>query len=218
MKKEKTVINQRNNCSPSIDQMRMSFSSIFMKKLIDHIQMYGDLNEQQLNFITNKASCSSILKDEYFSEVGKVPKQVAFLLEGVFRLSYYNDKGAEITNYFIDGNQFVVDYEKFEAKLPATENLQAVTDCELLLFSKNDWDEICATIDGWPKIADKMYRKCLLDTIEKRSPLVSEDATTRYLLFLKKFPHLANRIPLSYIASYLGITQQSFSRIRKNVR
>jgi hypothetical protein len=48
--------------------------------------------------------------------------------------------------------------------------------------------------------------------------LVSEDATTRYLLFLKKFPALANRVPLAYIASYLGITQQSFSRIRRNIQ
>jgi hypothetical protein len=71
---------------------------------------------------------------------------------------------------------------------------------------------------GWDKIADRMYRKFLIETIEKRSPLVSEDATTRYLLFLKKFPSLANRVPLSYIASYLGITQQSFSRIRRNIQ
>lgn len=82
-----------------------------------------------------------------------------------------------------------------------------------------DWNkQISNTIVGWDKIADKMYRKYLIETIEKRSPLVSEDATTRYLLFFEKFPSLANRIPLSYIASYLGITQQSFSRIRKNIR
>lgn len=215
MRKDEIVINEGDSCSLPIEHRRMG---VFIKKLIDHIQRFGNLNEQQLNFIINKTSYFLILKDDYFSEVGKVPKQVAFLLDGVFRISYYNDKGEEITNYFIDGNQFVVDYEKFEAKSRATENLQAVTDCELLLFSKDDWDEICATIDGWLRIADKMYRKCLLDTIEKRSPLVSEDATTRYSLFLKKFPHLTNRIPLSYIASYLGITQQSFSRIRKNVR
>jgi hypothetical protein len=74
--------------------------------------------------------------------------------------------------------------------------LQAVTDCELLVFSRKDWDEILNSIVGWDKIAERMYRKCLIETIEKRSPLVSEDATTRYLLFLKKFPALANRVPL----------------------
>jgi len=57
-----------------------------------------------------------------------------------------------------------------------------------------------------------------MDAMDRRSPLVSEDATTRYLSFLEKYPMLINRIPLSYIASYLGITQQSLSRIRKNIR
>ena len=189
-----------------------------MKELTDFILMFGNLNKQQIDYIASKAIRFTLPKDEYFSKAGKIPMQVAFVLDGIFRLSYYNNTGEEVTNYFIDGNQFVVDYENFEAGLPSTDNLQAVIDCKLLIFSKRDWDEISNTIVDWDKIADKMYRKCLIETIEKRSPLVSEDATTRYLLFLKKFPSLANRIPLSYIASYLGITQQSFSRIRKNIR
>ncbi len=189
-----------------------------MKELIDFILTFGDLNKQQLDFIASKATRLTLPKDSYFSEAGKIPMEVAFLIDGIFRLSYYNDKGEEITNYFIDGNQFIADYEKFEANAPASEYLQAIVDCELLIFSKKDWYEISNTVIGWDNIADKMYRKCLLETIEKRSPLVSEDATTRYLLFLEKFPSLANRVPLSYIASFLGITQQSFSRIRKNIK
>ncbi len=188
-----------------------------MKKLTDFILQFGNLSKQQTDFIASKGTELELRKDEYFSEAGKIPRQVAFILEGIFRLAYYNEKGEEITNYFIDGNQFLADYENFEKNLPSSDNLQAVIDCKLLVFSKKDWEEISNTIVGWDKIADKAYRKCLIETIEKRSPLVSEDATTRYLLFLEKFPTLANRVPLSYIASYLGITQQSFSRIRKNI-
>jgi hypothetical protein len=88
----------------------------------------------------------------------------------------------------------------------------------MLIFSKKDWSDISNAIAGWEKIETQIIRKCLMDTIERRSPLVSEDATTRYLSFIEKFPILVNRIPLSYIASYLGITQQSLSRIRKNIR
>jgi hypothetical protein len=60
--------------------------------------------------------------------------------------------------------------------------------------------------------------RALVRKVERINPLVSEDATTHYLEFLENYPGLANRIPLSYIASYLGITQQSLSRIRKNLR
>jgi hypothetical protein len=56
-----------------------------------------------------------------------------------------------------------------------------------------------------------------MEKVNRISPMLAEDATTRYLNFLKQFPELANRIPLSLLASYLGITQSSLSRIRKNI-
>ncbi|EDM34424.1 hypothetical protein PBAL39_19075 [Pedobacter sp. BAL39] len=189
-----------------------------MKAFTDYILQFGNLNEQQIDFILSKATRLELHKDEYFSEAGKVPKQVGFVLEGIFRFCYYNNKGEEITNYFIEDNSFVTDYQKFEIQAVASEYVQAVTNCKMLVFSKKDWDDISNTIVGWDKIEVKMVRKCLMETIERRSPLVSEDATTRYLSFIEKFPTLVNRIPLSYIASYLGITQQSLSRIRKNIR
>lgn len=188
-----------------------------MKKLIDYILKFGKLNKQQTDFIVSKATTLTLPKDEYFLEAGKIPNQIAFVLDGVLRFSYHNSKGEEITNFFIDGNQFVTDYQKFNANVTASEYLQAVSDCKLLIFSKKDWDEILNTIVGWDKIVEKMYKKYLLETIEKRSILVSGDATTRYLLFMEKYPTLVNQIPLSYIASYLEITERSLSEIRKNV-
>nr|WP_198530129.1 hypothetical protein [Flavobacterium sp. Root935] len=97
---------------------------------------------------------------------------MTFLLDGVFRLSCYNDKGEEITNYLIYDNQFFADYEKLEVDVPAFEYLQAVVDCELLISSKKDWYEISNTIIGLDKMYEKMYSKCPLPTIEKRRPLV----------------------------------------------
>jgi len=189
-----------------------------MKEFIDYILQFGDLNRQQIDLITSKAIRLNLRKDEYFSEAGKIPKQVGFILKGVVRFCYYNNKGQEITHHFVDENNFVSDQQKFEAQIIASDYIEAVTDCELLVFSKKDWDEIGNTIVGWDAITGLIVKNCLLKTIERRSPLVSEDATTRYLTFMEKFPLLVNRIPLSYIASYLGITQQSLSRIRKSIR
>lgn len=189
-----------------------------MKEFIDYILQFGDLNIQQIDLITSKATRLNLRKDEYFSEAGKIPKQVGFILKGVVRFCYYNNKGQEITHHFVDENNFVSDQQKFEAQIIASDYIEAVTDCELLVFSKKDWDEIGNTIVGWDAITGLIVKNCLLKTIERRSPLVSEDATTRYLTFMEKFPLLVNRIPLSYIASYLGINQQSLSRIRKSIR
>ena len=190
----------------------------FMKEFIDYILQFGHLNKQQIDLITSKATELDLRKDEYFSEAGKIPRQVGFILEGVVRFCYYNNKGQEITHHFIDELNFVSDQQKFEAQIIASDYIEAVTDCKLLVFSKKDWDDIGSTIVGWDAITNKILKNCLLKTIERRSPLVSEDATTRYLSFIEMFPNLVNRIPLSYVASYLGITQQSLSRIRKNIR
>lgn len=188
-----------------------------MEKLIEYLLQFGNLNQQQINLIKSKATEIELHKNEYLSEAGKVPKQVGFVLEGIFRFCYYNNKGEEISDYFIDENHFVTDYQVFESNMAASEYTQAVTECRLLVFYKQDWEDLKNTIIGWDKIIVKIVQKCLLEKIDRRSPLVSEDATTRYLSFLQKFPQLANRIPLSYIASYLGITPQSLSRIRKNI-
>jgi CRP-like cAMP-binding protein len=189
-----------------------------MKEFIDHMLRFANLNKQQIDFLLSKATSLELRKGEYFSEAGKIPRQLGFVVEGVFRFCYYNNKGEEITNAFADENNFVTDYPKFESSVPAAEYVQAITDCKLIVFSKKDWDEISDTILDWDRVAAKVYQKCLVEVIDKRSSLVSEDATTRYLSFIEKSPRLANRIPLSYIASYLGITQQSLSRIRKNIR
>jgi CRP-like cAMP-binding protein len=189
-----------------------------MEEFVNYVLQFGNLNKQQIDFITGKAKKLELKKEEYFSEAGKVPRYVGFILKGVVRFCYYNNKGEEITHSFIEENNFVSDQQRFEAQVVASEYIQAVTDCEFLIFSKKDWDEIGNTVVGWDAITGLILKNCLLKTIERRSPLVSEDATTRYLSFIEQFPGLLNRVPLSQIASYLGITQQSLSRIRKNIR
>lgn len=189
-----------------------------MDRFIEYILQFGRLNKQQIELVKSKASPISLAKDEYFSEAGKIPRHVGFVLEGIFRFCYYNNKGEEITDYFIDEDHFVTDYQNFEANMAASQYVQAVTDCTLLVFSKQDWEELLNTIVDWDRMVVKIVQKCLVEKIERRSPLVAEDATTRYLSFIQKFPNLANRVPLSFIASYIGVTQQSLSRIRKNIR
>lgn len=189
-----------------------------MEKVINYLLQYGHLNAQQIDLISSKAKELTLVKEDYFSEAGKIAKQVGFMLDGVLRVCYYDNQGVEITKYFIEENHFVVDLDSFDNLIPSSEYVQAVTDCALIVFSKKDWQEISNTIVGWDAIVNKIVKKSLMLKIERRSPLVSEDATARYLSFMEKYPHLINRIPLSHLASYLGITQSSLSRIRKGIR
>jgi CRP-like cAMP-binding protein len=163
-----------------------------MEALIKYILQFGNLNQQQIDLITSKATEQEIKKDDYFSEAGKIARRVGFVLDGIVRVCYYNNKGEEITKYFIEENNLVVDLESFNNEIASTAYVQAVTDCRLIVFSKKDWQELLNTIVGWDAVV--------------------------HLRFLEIYPTVVNRIPLSFIASYLGVTQSSLSRIRKNIR
>jgi len=189
-----------------------------MEELINYILQFGHLNQQQIDLVKKKTTILDLQQGEYFSEAGKIARQVGFILEGVIRVCYYDNKGEEVTKYFMDENNFVVDLNSFDNSIPTSEYIQAVTNCRLIVFSRANWNDLSSTIIGWDAIIAKITSKALLQKIQRISPLISEDATTRYLTFLEKYPKIANRIPLSYLASYLGITQSSLSRIRKNIR
>ena len=189
-----------------------------MNALINYLLQFGNLNQQQIDLIMNKAVLREIRKDEYFHEAGRIPREVIFLTEGIMRVCYYNNKGDEITKYFIDENNFLADINSYNQEIPSTEYIQAVTACTYFVLTKSAMKELSMTIIEWDNIIAKITAKGLADKVNKISPMMAENAKERYLSFLEKFPGLANRIPLSYLASYLGITQSSLSRIRKNIR
>lgn len=189
-----------------------------MEELIEYILKFGSLNQQQIELISSKTAELELRKDEYYLEAGKIARQFGFILDGVARVCYYNNKGEEITKYFIEEKNILVDLNSFDNEIPSTAYVQAVTDCRVIVFSKKDWQELLNTIVGWDNIVHKITSKALLQKVERISPLVAQDATTRYVKFMEIYPTVANRIPLSYIASYLGVTQSSLSRIRKNIR
>lgn len=188
-----------------------------MKELIEYILQFGNLNKQKIDLVLSKTEELHLQKDAYFSEAGHVPRRVGFVVEGVMRGCYYNNKGEEITRCFISENSLVVDYVHFEAGTASSEYLQACTDCTLVVFPKQHWDELSQIIVGWDNIKAKMVQICLYQK-SRKGPVISHDATTRYLEFMGNYPSLVNRVPLAYIASYIGVTQQSLSRIRKNIR
>lgn len=187
-----------------------------MDALINYLLQFGELTPTQIELVKSKAKAVTLKKNCYFSEAGKVAHQVAYVVEGVLRVSYYNQEGQELTKYFIDENNFAVDLASYSSQTPSTEYIQAVTHCKLVVLSRDAFKELSAEIAGWDVIIKNLTAKSLLDKVNRISPMLAEDAKSRYLNFLEKFPHVANRVPLSMLASYLGITQSSLSRIRRN--
>jgi CRP-like cAMP-binding protein len=189
-----------------------------VKALINYLLQFAPLNQPQIDLVESKGVFRELKKDEYFQEAGKIPREVGFLTEGIVRICYYNNKGDEITKYFIDENNLIVDINSYQQHIPSSGYIQAITDCKFVVFSTAAMEELSNTILIWDDLITKILNKALIEKVNKISPMIAEDATERYQNFITQFPTLANRIPLSYLASYLGITQSSLSRIRKNIR
>lgn len=189
-----------------------------MENLINYLLQFGQLDRQQTELIKSKATPVVLKKGDYFSEAGKIARQVAFVNSGILRVCYYNNKGVEITRYFIDENNFAVDLNSFTYQIPSSEYVQAVTDCQIFVFSAEELKDLSNTISAWNDIISQITARSLIEKVNRISPMLAENAKDRYLSFLERFPQVANRIPLSLLASYLGITQSSLSRIRKTIR
>lgn len=188
-----------------------------MNKFIEYILQFGNLNSQQIDLIQHNCSEIDLPKDTLYWEAGKTVRHIGFLTEGVIRVYFYNHKGEEITRYFIDENHLILAGPNNDELYIPSEYLSTATNCKMVVFTQQQWKDIADTIAGWEIIIHKIITKHHNEKVARRSELISQDATTRYLDFIQKFPGIINRIPLSFVASYLGITQSSLSRIRKNI-
>lgn len=188
-----------------------------MEKFINYLQQYGPLTPQQVDLIQAHIKIVKLEKEDYFSEAGKIARRVSFVLEGILRVCYYNKDGEEITRYFVDENNFAVDLNSFQNQIPSSEYIQAIVPTTLLVFEKESLVTLSNTIIIWDTLMNKIISKALMEKVNRISPMIAEDAKTRYLNFQERFPTLVNRIPLNYLASYIGITKHSLSRIRKEI-
>ncbi len=185
-----------------------------MEKFIQHILGFGGFSHYDIDFIRERATVVTYDKGSYFVDAGRVFQNVGFIMNGIMRVCFYDKEGEEITKIFLEEEHLLIN----TYNAPSSEYIQAVTKCELLLFSLSQWNEIVKSINGWETFTQKLISRTLTQKLERISPLISQDAKTRYVEFMQKYPMLVNRIPLVYIASYLGVAPQSLSRIRRQIR
>ena len=141
-----------------------------------------------------------------------------FIGKGVLRIVVINEAGNEVTHFFLKENQFCSILNSFNNQVIAHESIQAACDAEVLAISRAALDKLYNQLPYLKLLITQVTQQALLDKIAIRTAYLGQDSTTRYKMFMMRQPEIALRVPLSDIASYLGITPQSLSRIRKNIR
>lgn len=219
-----SFINKRLCCQMTIVFTVHFYTFIFpqlwvktMKELFNYIKKFGLLNEQDELLIAEGIQEVSVRKGEVFVEAGKVSQKIAFVKEGVFRSLYYNKQGDDFTRYFIYEGRFIGDFQGFTDQLPAHEYIEAITDAVLLVIDLRHFKTLEEKITIWPVLFARIHGFVAENKLKVASIMLNQDAKARYTHFLNHYPGLANRVPQSMLASYLGVTPSSLSRIRRNI-
>jgi CRP-like cAMP-binding protein len=127
----------------------------------------------------------------------------------------YDTNGNEITTNFYSGNQVVFEVSSFFNRSPSKENIQCLTDCEGWCITYEQLNALFHTLPDFREFGRSVLVKGFASLKTRMLSMITETAEERYAQLLKSDPEIFQRAPLKYIASYLGITDTSLSRIRK---
>ena len=188
-----------------------------MSALTEYMSQLVDLTDDEKVIIENAFATQSISKGELWIKEGKVCDQVAYVVSGKMRHYYTDDNGNEVTCYFALPDHFTSSFTSFLTNTPTNENAAALEETVLRVISKNDLENLSEQV---PKI--QIFRRIIAENLfimmEKRiSMLQSKSAQARYEDMLKENPDVLLQVPLIYTASFLGITPQHLSRLRKEL-
>ena len=185
--------------------------------LKSYLTSFDILTSDEIEEFVKHAMHKPVRKSEYFIKEGETCKRVAFVLSGTFRSYYISDKNEEITYCITFPNNLMTAYSSFLTSLPTLENIQAITDTELLVIPKSKIEALADHSQNWTLFLKAIAEQQYIELEKRIFQLQRSDAAKRYSDLLRDQPEYIRKIPLQYIASYLGITQRHLSRIRKSL-
>ena len=187
-----------------------------MDSLFSKIDGIHNLKEEAREAFSSRCKRRELKKGELLQREGETCKNLYFLEQGAIRGFYHLDD-KEITHWFAFENDFVTSFHSFITVQPSVENLDAIEDCVLWSMSKQAINELFDEFPSIERLMRKAYEKYYIRLEERYVNSQFKTATRRYQDLLETNSHILQRVPLGYIASYLGISQETLSRIRAKV-
>jgi CRP-like cAMP-binding protein len=183
---------------------------------IDIFRQFTDFNDSELEIIMPYFEMRKFKKKAILLDIGKVSNEVFYIIKGCIRL-YCEKDGEELSTYFFTENMFAGSYDSFLSRRPSKVAIETLEECEVLVLSHEAQEKL---YDIFPKM-NEFIRKA----IEQRFVLLHDlfisyilnSPKERYLMLQKDRPELLQRIPQHQIASFLGVTRVSLSRIRNRI-
>lgn len=186
-------------------------------KLISYLKLYHQISAAEEQYIVKAFNPKMFKEGEALSQPGSISKELFFIVDGVLRIVIRNEKGNEVTHYFLKENQFCTILNSFHKQIPAEEYIQAACNCEVLGISRTALLKLYEQVPNLKTLIDQITQQALIDKINIRNAYLGQDSANRYRLFVARQADIALRVSLTDVASYLGITPQSLSRIRRQI-
>lgn len=172
------------------------------------------LTPEQVEYIRSLAVIKKLRKKQYLLQEGDVWKYDAFVVKGCLRTYSTDEKGNEYIMGFSIENWWTGERESLLSGEPTRFNIDAVEDSAIVLFTHDNFELICGEIPAFKDMVNTILQRSFIAAQNRIQGALSNTAEEKYLAFLKKYPGFASRIPQSMIASYLGMTPGTLSRIR----
>jgi CRP-like cAMP-binding protein len=187
-----------------------------IQPLISVLNHFHPLEDKVIQYFNKNVSPVSVKRGDMLLEAGDRCNHIYFIKQGVLRGFMYEGK-KEITTWLSSENELVTSIFSFGFELPAIENIEAIENCDLLSIPNEAVDTVYKKYPGFNITGRKLLEEYYRDA-EKRAFIARlSSAETKYTFFLENYSHLSNRVQLGYIASFLGITLETLSRVRKRL-
>lgn len=188
-----------------------------MQDLIDWLQHIQPLSAKAQQALLRHCAVLKLSKGEILQSIGRTCYTVYFIRKGSARIFYYKD-GNDITESFAFENSLLARVESLFTGRPSLKGIELLEDTELIAISALPVFKLYDEFPQIERLARKITERGYVDTVNRIESLQFHSAEERYRQLLLEAPDLLKRVPLKHIASYLGITQVSLSRIRRKAQ
>jgi len=184
-----------------------------MTELEQYIQSYFGVDKSDIEKINSLFKSTQLKKGDYFLKTGRQVNKLSFIKNGLLRI-YANKGDKEITQWISGKGYFVTDLAGLTFETPARWTIQAITDVDLYTIDKKDYLSLGKLIPQWHHLEKLFIAKCFTILEDRIFSHLSMTAEERYHQLFETNRELLNQVPLNYLASMLGMTPETFSRIR----
>ncbi len=188
------------------------------QQILDHIGRYVSLTMQEQQYFTSLLKVKTLRKKQYLVQAGDVCSYDAYVNKGCLR-SFYTDKtGQEHILSFSIEDWWVTDMQSFITRQPATCDIEALENCELLLIDYASMQQLYNKLPQFERYSRLILERSYVQLQQRVIESMSKTAEERYLDFISRYPSFQQRIPQYQLAAYLGISPEFLSKIRHQLQ